>query len=508
MKSVSEDNQRTTILEIRDLHKSFPGVEALKGVNFVLKEGDIHGLLGQNGAGKSTLIKILTGVYSMTRGHIFLNNEEIRIRNTQEARSFGLSTIYQDTNLIEPMSVAENLMLGSFPTHGPFRFVDRKRMCEMVIPFLEKVNLDIDPLILVENLTQGQKQIVMLAKILIQRKKIIILDEPTTALNNAEVNVFFNVLRDLKSQGLGIIYISHVLDEVFEICDLVTIIRDGLNVVTKRTRDLNKVEVSQLMVGHKIKERFDIETEIGAQPVIECFGFVNGKLTEPINVDVKEKEIVGIVGAKGSGKEELVRLILGLGNQTNCRVLLKSKDITRWDLPKRINNGIGFIPPERLKEGIFPNMPCMYNITIPSLSRYIRIGGLINKRGILKVANEFIRIFGIKAINALQETKRLSGGNQQKVVISRWFNVKAKLYLMCDPTTGVDVGAKDEIYELIIKIAKEGSGILLVSNDLDEIFKICHRIIVLHRGCIVFESIIANTDKREVVQYLMGGKSQ
>ena len=504
--SILEDTQRRTILEVRDLHKSFPGVEALRGVNFVLKEGDIHGLLGQNGAGKSTLIKILTGVYSSTKGRIMLDGKEIRIHNTQEARSFGFSTIYQDTNLVESMSIAENLMLGSLPTSGPFRFVDRKHIREMAIQLLTKVNLDVDPLIPIEKLTHGQKQMVMLAKLLGERKKIIILDEPTTALSSVEIKTFFRVLQDLKGKGLGIIYISHVLDEVFEICDFITVIRDGVNVTTKRTRELNKVEVARLMVGHETKERFETNTEISERSIMECIGLSNEKLAEPVNLKVRGGEIIGIIGARGSGEEDLVQLILGLGGRTEGKVLLESKDITGWGLNKRIDSGIGFIPSDRLKEGIFPNMSCMYNITLPVMSRHTRFGGLVNQPAMLRIANKFIKTFGIKATSPLQEVKSLSGGNQQKVLISKWFGAEAKAYLMCDITAGVDVGAKDEIYELIIKTAKEGSGIILVSHDLEEIFKVCHRIIVFHKGRIVFESPIASTDKREVIYYLMGGK--
>ena len=356
--SVLKDTQRKTILEVRELRKSFPGVEALRGVDFALKEGEIHGLLGQNGAGKSTLIKILTGVYSMTQGRVLLDGEEIRIRDTQTARSLGFSTVYQDTNLIDSMSVAENLMIGSLPTYGPFRFVAWKRLREMAHPLLEEVNLDIDPFTSVGDLTPGQKQMIMLAKVLMGRKKIIILDEPTTALSASEIKTYFEVLRKLKDQGLSMIYISHILDEVFEICDRLTIIRDGLNVATKRIEEIDKHEVSRLMVGHAIKTRFDLDSRIEETPVLECIELASDNLSAPVTLDVKGREIVGIVGARGSGDEELVRLILGMGSRTNGKVMLGPENINGWGLTERIAGGIGFVPPDRLKEGIFPNISC------------------------------------------------------------------------------------------------------------------------------------------------------
>jgi ribose transport system ATP-binding protein len=505
--SVLRDSHRKTVLEVRDLCKSFPGVEALKNVSFVLKEGEIHGLLGENGAGKSTLIKILTGVYSMTSGRVLLDGEEVRIKDTKTARSLGFSTVYQDTNLIESMSIGENIMMGALPTYGPFRFLDRQKVRETVEFLLEQVNLEVDPFTPVAELTTGQKQMVMLAKVLYGHKKFVILDEPTTALSGVEIETYFDVLRKLKDQGLSVIYISHVLDEVFEICDRITIIRDGLNVATKRIDELDKVEVSRLMVGREIKARFDTRTELTAQPVLQCRYLASEKLKEPINLEVRGGEIVGVVGARGSGEEELVRLILGLGKQTQGEVLINSRGINGSALSERINGGIGFIPPDRLNEGIFPNIPCLYNLGLPVLDRHSRYGWM-NHDTLLKEASRAIKTFDIKVVDPFQEVKYLSGGNQQKILISKWVNARSKVYLMCDPTAGVDVGAKDEIYELVIKLAREGSGILFVSHDLEEIFKVCHRIVVFHKGKIVFEAPIDITDRGEILYYLMGGGSK
>lgn len=502
--SVFRDVQRKTVLEVRDLYKSFPGVDALIGVNFALKEGEIHGLLGQNGAGKSTLIKILTGVYSMTKGRVLLDGEEVRIRDTQTAHSIGFSTIYQDTNLIETMSIAENLMMGSLPTYGPFRLVDRNRLRDTAIPLLKEVNMEIDPFTLVDQLTPGQKQMVQLAKVLLERKKIIILDEPTTSLSAAEIKTYFTVLRKLKDQGLSMIYISHILDEVLDICDQITIMRDGKIVVTKEAYELDKVEVSRLMVGRETKKYFELDTQLSAQPIFECINLASDKLAEPINLSVKGGEIVGVIGARGSGEDELVRLILGLGKRTQGKVLINSQDITEWGLSERIANGVGFIPPERLKEGIFPNLSCMYNICLPVIDRQSH-NALVNQNILLDQTNQAIKAFGIKTTGPLQEVKFLSGGNQQKVLLSKWVNAKSKFYLLCDPTAGVDVGAKDEVYELIIKLAKEGSGILFVSHDLEEVFKVCHRIVVFHKGKIAFEAPKDAIDQGKILYHLMGG---
>lgn len=504
--SVLRDTQRKAILEVRDLCKSFPGVDALKGVNFLLKEGEIHGLIGENGAGKSTLIKILTGVYSMTSGRILLDGEEVRIRDTQTARSIGFSTVYQDTNLVESMCIGENIMIGALPAYGPFRFLDRDKVRETVEPLLREVALDVDPFISVEQLTSGQKQMVMLAKVLFEHKKIVILDEPTTALSGVEIQTYFVVLKRLRDQGLSMIYISHVLDEVFKICDHITIIRDGLNVATKRVDELDKLEVSRLMVGREIKTRFDTETQPSDEPVFRVVNLASDKLLEPVDIEVRGGEIVGVIGARGSGEEELVKLILGLSNRTCGDIFLDSNSITEWGLSERIINGVGFIPPDRLNEGIFPNMPCVYNLSLPVIHRHTRFSW-VNQGSMLQEGIDAIRTFNIKVTDPFQEVKYLSGGNQQKVLISKWINAKSKVYLMCDPTAGVDIGAKDEIYEIVIRVAREGSGILFVSHDLEELFKICHRIIVFHKGRLVFEAPIDKTDREQVLHYLMGGEN-
>ena len=504
--SVLRDTQRKTILEVRELRKSFPGVEALRGVDFVLKEGEIHGLLGENGAGKSTLIKILTGVYSMTSGRILYEGQEVRIKDTQAARSIGFSTVYQDTNLIESMSIGENIMMWSLPTFGPFRFLDRNQVRKTVQPLLQEVKLTKDIFMPVELLTPGEKQMVMLTKILYEQKKIVILDEPTTSLTSVEIKTYFDVLRRLRSQGLSMIYISHVLDEVLEICDRITIIRDGLNVATKSVDELDKVEISRLMVGREIRTRFDTRTELTTQPVLKCRNLASDKIQEPIDIEVNGGEIVGVVGARGSGEEELVRLILGLGKRTQGEVFFDSRSINGLGLSERINGGIGFIPPDRLNEGIFPNTACLYNLELPVLERHSRYGW-VNHDTLLKEASRAITTFGIKVVDLFQEVKYLSGGNQQKILIAKWINAKSKVYLMCDPTAGVDVGAKDEIYELVIKLAREGSGILFVSHDVEEVFKVCHRIIVFHKGRIVYEAPIDKTDRGEILYYMMGGAS-
>lgn len=504
--SVLRDTQRKTILEVRELRKSFLGVEVLKGVDFVLKEGEIHALLGANGAGKSTLIKILTGVYSMTSGRILFEGQEIKIKDTQTARSMGFSTVYQDTNLIESMSIGENIMMGSLPTYGPFRFLDRNQVRKTVQPLLQEIKLTKDIFNPVGLLTPGEKQMVMLAKILYEKKKIVILDEPTTSLTGAEIKTYLGVLRKLRSQGLTVIYISHMLDEVFETCDRITIIKDGRKVATKRVDELDKFEVSRLMVGRDIKTSFDTETCLTSEPVLKITNLMSDKLSKPFNLEVRGGEIVGIVGARGSGEEELVRLILGLGNRLQGEVSLDSIDISGYGLTKRISKGIGFIPPDRLNEGIFPNIPCVYNLTIPAIKRYTSFGW-VNHGTMLREAVDAIGAFKIKVADPFQEVRYLSGGNQQKIMIAKWINAKSRVFLMCDPTSGVDVGAKDEIYELGIKLAREGSAVLFVSHDLEEVFKVCHRVIVFHKGESVYETPIHKTDQGEILYYLMGGAS-
>ncbi|MFC1538332.1 L-arabinose ABC transporter ATP-binding protein AraG [Candidatus Latescibacterota bacterium] len=470
-------------LKFDSIYKSFPGVQALKNISFGVQEGSVHALIGENGAGKSTLLNILSGVHKMDSGAILINGESKQFQNTYEAITAGVAVIYQELHLVPEMSVAENLMLGNLPAR--YGVINGKKLRQKVLKELSFLGEDINPSAKVGSLPIAQRQMIEIAKALMRDAKIIAFDEPTSSLADREVKKLFSIIRGLKKSGKIIIYVSHRLNEIFDICDSVTVFRDG-NVV-ETCEDIATVDTNYLvsqMVGRSISDIYNYSRRTFGDTALEVAGILGSGLTEPASLTVSKGEIVGIFGLVGSGRSELLKLIYGAEKKHSGTVRIHDKSGQTDNPSSSIDNGLAFIPEDRKKEGIIPLGSVAENINLSARRQSSRFG-ILNKKWETVNAEKNIEQLDIKTPSPFQTVKHLSGGNQQKVILARWLSGKIKVLLMDEPTRGIDVGVKSEIYSIINQLASEAIGIIVVSSELPEILGISDRIIVMRRGKIV-----------------------
>ncbi|MCD6450365.1 MAG: sugar ABC transporter ATP-binding protein [Thermotogaceae bacterium] len=498
-------DKKKVVLKLTNVVKEFPGVKALKGVNFDLYQGEIHALIGANGAGKTTLVRIITRELKEDSGNIEFMNINLKKISVKEARQLGISMVEQDINLIPFFTVAENVMLGSFPTKAAI--IDRKKLNGLAVKFLKKTGKDLDVKRKAYSLSPAEQVFVALARALAVNPKLLILDEPTARMGLSDVKILFTTLRRLKSEGVSIIYISHRLEEIYEIADRVTILRDGENVLTSEISSVSANEIVKAIIGERgvvtfIRKKETVLKE-REEPVLVVRG-LSGYKFRNIKLEIFPGEVVGLVGMVGAGKTELVNAIVGREKGLEGDVILDGKPIT--SPYKAVKFGMGVIPEKRKKEGIVGEATVCENISLPILSKIIRFGfiNFLQERSYCKKA---VEIFNIQTPSLTQKVKYLSGGNQQKVIVARWF-LAGKKVLICDEASqGMDVGAKFEIYEFIRKFAKDGGAVLYSTSDIPEAVQVCDRIVVMHRGEIVKE--YESTDDislDEVVLYAMTGK--
>ncbi len=477
------------LLQMQNITKEFPGVKALESVSFDLHAGECHALVGENGAGKSTLMKILSGVYpyGSYRGEILIDGQIQKFDNVRDAELAGIAIIFQELSLIKELSIAENIFLGNFPSK--FGLVDWRLMNEKTEGLLEELHLEVSPQTLVGDLTIGKQQLVEIAKALSKNARILVLDEPTSALTEAETEHLFNILKKLKARGVGLIYISHKLDEVFSISDRITILRDGQTITTKKTGEFSKNEVISLMVGRALENIF---TRAPSQPGREVLRVENlslydafipdKKVLENISFSLFEGEVLGVAGLMGAGRSELLMAIFGAwqGKKTG-KIFIDGKQVNIRSPIDAIKVGIGFVTEDRKRYGLILEKDILENSTLASLKT---VSGkfLTNRVRELATVEKLMQSLRIKASSASTITANLSGGNQQKVVLGKWLLTKPKILLLDEPTRGIDIGAKQEIYSQIDTLAKEGIAILLVSSELPELLGLSDRILVLHEG--------------------------
>lgn len=477
------------LLKMQNITKEFPGVKALESVSFDLHAGECHALVGENGAGKSTLMKILSGVYphGSYQGEIIIDNQIQRFANVRDAEMAGIAIIFQELSLIKELSIAENIFLGNFPSK--FALVDWRLMNEKTEELLEELHLEVSPKTLVGDLTIGKQQLVEIAKALSKNARILVLDEPTSALTEAETEHLFKILKKLKARGVGLIYISHKLDEVFSISDRITILRDGQTITTKKTGEFSKNEVISLMVGRALENIF---TRAPSQPGREVLRVENlnlydafipdKKVLENISFSLFEGEVLGVAGLMGAGRSELLMAIFGAWQGKKLgKIFIDGKQVNIKSPIDAIQAGIGFVTEDRKRYGLILEKDILENSTLASLKT---ISGkfLTNRVRELATVEKLMQSLRIKASSASTITANLSGGNQQKVVLGKWLLTKPKILLLDEPTRGIDIGAKQEIYSQIDKLAKEGIAILLVSSELPELLGLSDRILVLHEG--------------------------
>lgn len=489
----------------------FPGVKALSDVNFHLRSGTIHALVGANGAGKSTLMKVLSGAYSHYTGKIFVDGQEVSIRTPRDAKKLGIQIVYQevDTALIPHLSVAENIMLDVLVNSmGRRQFVNWSQIHQSAEQVLRRLNIDLDTRTLIQDLSLAQKQMVLIARAIAEETRFLILDEPTAPLSNTETEELFRVVEDLAyNQGVGVVFISHRLPELFAICREITVMRDG-TVVTSRPMDgLTTNDVVELMLGRKFEENYAKRpVEIG-DTLFEVRGLteLNGAVTD-VSLTVRSGEIVGVAGLVGAGKTELCKTIFGALPARSGQLLLRGKPLKVTSPHAAVKQGLALVPEERRKEGVLVEESVVTNLTAASLENFTGALQFIRKQAERAAARKVIADLKVKTPSEEQKVAYLSGGNQQKVAVGKWLIADADIYIFDEPTKGVDVGAKREIFDLIGQLAAMGKGIIYASCELSEILAITDRTYVMYDGRIVKELRTAETTEQEILYWSTGGK--
>ncbi len=467
------------LLEMRNINKGFPGVRALSDVSFDVYPGEVHTLVGENGAGKSTLMKILSGVYIRDSGEIIFKGRSVNFTNPRQAQEAGIATIYQELNLIPYLSVTENIFLGSELERGVL--LDWPKMHEHSRELLARLHLDVDPRTPVNRLGVGQQQMVEVAKALHHKADLIIMDEPTSALSIREIDDLFAIIRDLQSHGVALIYISHHLDEAFAIGDRITVLRDGRHVATETTQAMNMETLIRHMVGRDLSEQFPKETVPRGAEMLRVENLTQGTRLKRISFTVHAGEILGIAGLVGAGRTELVRAIFGADPVDEGRIFIEGKPVTIRSPRDAIARGIALLTEDRKQQGLILQMTTRDNMTLSVLKNLTR-GLFTNKRRESELAQRFIDSMAIKTPSQEQLVVNLSGGTQQKVVLAKWMATQPKVLIFDEPTRGIDVGAKVEIYKLMNQLVRQGVAILMVSSELPEILGMSDRVLVLREG--------------------------
>ena len=493
------------LLEMRNLSKEFPGVKALDGVDFSLKSGEVHVLIGENGAGKSTLIKILSGAYTADCGEIYLKGQKVEINTPRAAIDLGVAVIYQELNLNPFTPIFENVFLGR-EFSNRLGLLNVKRAVKETENLLSQCGLDVSPRTIVKDLGVSQQQLVEIAKAMSMNARILVLDEPTSALSDNEIERLFDRIRQLKADGCGIIYISHRLKELFEIGDRCTVLRDGQYIGTRRIEDIQIDELVKMIVGREFNESSRTETYVKGQEVLRVEDLSYKNLLDDISFGLRKGEILGVAGLMGSGRTELAKCIIGEYPVSQGKLFLNGRQNNIRSVNQALKHGIVYLSEDRKKEGLFLQHQVKKNITISALGQVLR-AGLLNSRKEESLCRQLKDKLRIKTPGLDVQVKNLSGGNQQKVVIAKWLLSKASIFIFDEPTRGIDVGAKDEIHKLMEELVKEGASIIMISSEFPEILKMSDRIMVMHLGRV--EAILENEglSQEDVFHYAIGAHS-
>lgn len=491
---------KNIVLEVKGIVKEFPGVRALKGVAFDVREGEIHALCGENGAGKSTLMHIMAGVYKQNSGEIFLNGNLININNQKHANDMGIAIVYQERSLVDGLNVAENIFAARQPVKAASK-INWKELYKDSSELLDKLGIKIDPKQMVGSLSPAMQQMVEIAKALSVNPKVLILDEPTATITDKEVGALFNLLNKLKQQGIAIIYISHRLAEIFRIADRVTVFKDGEHAATADVMDVDNDWLVSKMVGRDLdlkREEHDIADDV----VLECKNF-NSEKFKNVNFKLKRGEILSFAGLAGAGRTEVMRALFGADPKQCGEVYIDGQKATIRTSADAIKYGIGYLPEDRKAQGLFLEMAITGNIASASLKKLSR-GLNMDERKANELSEDYKEKLNIITPSVRQKVINLSGGNQQKVVIAKWLLVAPKIMIVDEPTRGVDVGAKSEIYAILRKLTKDGTSIIMVSSDLPEVLSLSDRIYIMHNGQITGEMGGAEASEGTVMKYASG----
>ena len=483
-----EKRKNDAFIVMENITKTFPGVKALDGVSLTIKRGTVHALMGENGAGKSTLMKCLFGVYKKDAGKIFIDGEEVNFSGSKDALDHGVAMVHQELNQALKMSVMDNMWLGRFPKVSKYiPLTSEKKMYDMTKRIFDELKISTSPKAKMSSLSVSKRQMVEIAKAVSYNAKLIVFDEPTSSLNESEAEKLFEIIDTLKKRGCAIIYISHKMEEILRISDEVTIMRDGKYIATKEASELTTDEIIRLMVGREINERYP-EKHNTPEGIMLSVREISGKYSRLKNAsfDLKRGEILGIAGLDGSGRTELVETIFGIREREGGKIIFDGVEISNKNPREAIKNGFALLTEERRESGIFGILSITHNATISSIKKY-RTGPILSSKKARLATDWCIKAMRIKTPEQSTRIASLSGGNQQKVILGRWLLTKPSILLLDEPTRGIDVGAKYEIYKLIIELAESGKGIVVVSSEMTELIGICDRIIVMSGGRVAGE---------------------
>ncbi len=492
------------ILEVENVSKSFPGVKALDSVSFNLRKGEVHALVGENGAGKSTLMKILSGVYQPDEGVIRYKGKPVSFSDVTQSREAGIAIIYQELNLIPHLSVAANIFIGREPLTR-FGTLDEKKMNADAVATLARLNVSLDPTIKLNQLPVSKQQMVEIAKAISFDSEVLIMDEPTSALTEAEINELFRIIHALRNQGVAIIYISHRLDELKHIVDRISILRDGRLVSTDDYASIGMGEIVNRMVGRKLENKFPPKQNVPTtEKILEVRHIVRTGILHDISFDLYRGEILGIAGLMGAGRSELGRAIFGADPIDGGEVLMNGHKLALHSPADAIKAGIAYLSENRKEEGLAVKMTLAENVTMANVVEICRRFGVLSRSQEIEVTQRYVKSLNIRTPSLTQIVNNLSGGNQQKVVVAKWLFCDSKILIFDEPTRGIDVGTKYAIYELIGALAREGRGVIMISSDLPEILGLTDRVLVLHEGRLAATLTTAQTTQEEILNYAAG----
>jgi ribose transport system ATP-binding protein len=495
-------DQQKLLLRMEGIYKSFPGVQALSDAQFELRYGEVHALVGENGAGKSTLMKILGGIYSKDAGRITLEGQDVEITSPAMAQHLGISIIHQELNLMPHLTIAQNIFIGREPRTKVSFFVDDKTTNEKALKLFEMLNLRLDPNTKVADLTVAKQQMVEIAKALSFNARILVMDEPTAALTDAEIEELFTIIRQLRAQGVGVVHISHRLEELKLISDRVTVMRDGKYVNTMNTKEASIDQIISLMVGRTIYESApELPDNPNQDVVLEVRNLNRGRVLRDVSFNLKKGEILGFAGLVGAGRTEVARVIFGADPRESGEILIKGKPVHIKSPGDAVRHGIGYLSEDRKRYGLALAMDVKENVALAAMKKFLKMLGWMDAKKASESGREMITALNIKTPSLEQKVKFLSGGNQQKVVIGKWLTADTEILIFDEPTRGIDVGAKSEIYKLLNDLAHQGKSIIMISSELPEVLRMSHRVVVMCEGRVTGILNVNEATQESIMKY-------
>ncbi|MEV9640760.1 sugar ABC transporter ATP-binding protein [Mammaliicoccus sciuri] len=492
------------MIAMSGISKSFNGNKVLEDVQFEVKKGEIHALMGENGAGKSTMMKILTGIYSRDAGEVWVKGEKVEFKNAKEAEEAGIAVIHQELNILPDLTVAENFYLGNEQTFGKSGILKTKEMNRQAEEILSKLGLDIDARTVTRELSVGKQQIIEIAKAVSSNAEVIIMDEPTAALTDREIETLFETVRSLQAQGVSFVYISHRMEEIFAMCDRITILRDGQYVGVRKIKETTFEEIVQMMVGRELGERFPKRSHDIGDVKMKVEGLTHDGFFEDVSFEVRKGEILGIAGLMGAGRTEVIQSIFGYRKLTSGQIFIDGKPVTISNPLQAKKLGIGYVTEDRKSEGLILDFSVRDNMSLTNFDR-ISQSAIIRKGKENALYDMMSKRLRVRTSGPEQAVKSLSGGNQQKVVIAKWLGIEPDILFLDEPTRGVDVGAKKEIYSIINELAERGVAIVMISSELPEVIGMADRVLVMHEGQLMADIPKVDMTQERIMHFATGG---